>query len=229
MKLYRAVVEDNNDPEKLGRVKVRIFGIHTKNNENSGEEFNFISTSDLPWSEVMGGNQFGLISGVGTSSILRQGTWVWIVLDNENPNKPIIIGTIIGKNDGQKDYSGGEGFCDPDKVYPQSDRASRSDIHPSLDSKYLTLATLETESGHLIELDDTPDDERIKVTHTTGSSILIDKDGNIFVNGVANIQYDIAGNATWNIGGNQTTNVGGATTHATSGDTTVTASNIFLN
>ena len=24
---YRGVIEDNNDPEKLGRLKVRIFGI----------------------------------------------------------------------------------------------------------------------------------------------------------------------------------------------------------
>jgi uncharacterized protein involved in type VI secretion and phage assembly len=228
MKLHRAVVEDNNDPEKIGRVKVRIYGMHTEKNENSGE-FSSISTSDLPWAEVMGGNQFGLISGVGTSSVLRKGTWVWIVLEDENPNKPVVIGTLIGKNDGKTDYASGDGFCDPDKVYPKDDRANRSDMNPLLDSKYQTLATLETESGHIIELDDTPNDERIKVTHKTGSYIFIDKDGNMFINGVANIQYDIAGNATWNIGGNQTTNVQGETAHTTNGDTTVSAANIYLN
>ena len=29
MKLYRGVVEENVDPEKIGRVKVRIYGLHT--------------------------------------------------------------------------------------------------------------------------------------------------------------------------------------------------------
>jgi hypothetical protein len=110
-------------------------------------------------------------------------------------------------------------------------------LHPLLDDKYPTLATLETESGHLIELDDTPGDERIKVTHTTGSFILIDKNGDIFVNGVRDMQYDITrnatmnigGNTTWNISGNQTTTVGGTTNHNTTGDTTVVAANIHLN
>ena len=28
--IYRGVVEDNNDPEKKGRCRVRVFGVHTK-------------------------------------------------------------------------------------------------------------------------------------------------------------------------------------------------------
>lgn len=251
MKLYRAVVEDNNDDLKLGRVKVRIHGLHTKDNENSGI-FSSIKTADLPWAQVMGGTSFGLVGGVGTSSVLRQGTWVWVILEEDNPNKPIVIGTLIGKNssDSAGKYSGGEGFYDPDEVYPHSERkltpmkddrtvgdsgsrADRSDLHPLLDDKYPTLATLETESGHLIELDDTPGDERIKVTHTTGSFILIDKNGDIFVNGVRDIQYNIVRNATWHIGGNVVMNVAGADgidINATGGDILIDANtDIHLN
>lgn len=204
MKLYRAVVEDNNDPNKLGRVRVRIFGIHTVKNENSDELFNFIKTSDLPWAEIMGGNAFGLISGVGVSSVLRNGTWVWVVLYEDNPNAPVVIGTIIGKNvnDPAGQYSNGDGFCDPNGTYPKNDRLNRTDMHPTLDNKYLTLATLETEAGHLIELDDTVGDERIKVTHKSGSYVLIDKDGNMNVNVVGNLHYDVTGTITINSGGN---------------------------
>jgi hypothetical protein len=180
MKMFRAVVEYNNDGEKLGRVKVRIHGLHTKNNENSSE-FSAVKTTDLPWAEVMGGNQFGLISGVGVSSVLRQGTWVWVILENDNPNKPIVIGTIIGKSTVKTEYSSGEGFNDPDGIYPKDDRLGSSDINPLTQNKYLTLAVLETESGHIIELDDTVGDERVKVTHKIGSFITMEPDGSIKV------------------------------------------------
>ena len=246
MKLYRAVVEDNKDPEKLARVKVRVYGLHTANVDG----FDSIKTADLPWAQVMGGNQFGLVGGVGTSSVLRQGTWVWVVLEEDNPNKPIVIGTLIGKNDSPS----GDSFVDPDGAHPaeskkitpmddsrspgsEAPRNDRSDLHPLLDDKYPTLATLETESGHLIELDDTPGDERIKVTHTSGSFILIDKNGDIFVNGVRDMQYDITrnatmnigGNTTWNIAGNLSTTTGGTQTNSNGGNYTHTAPRIDLN
>jgi len=129
MKLWRAVVEDNLDPLENGRVRVRIFGMHTAKNENSGEAFNFIKSSDLPWAEVIGGTDFGLISGIGISSVLRQGTWVWVVLDEENPNKPLIVGTIKGTTATRTDYAGGEGFNDKDGVYPLANRVGESDTN----------------------------------------------------------------------------------------------------
>ena len=41
MKLYRAVVEDNKDPKKLGRCRVRVMNI-----------FDEIPTEDLPWASA---------------------------------------------------------------------------------------------------------------------------------------------------------------------------------
>lgn len=52
--IYRGVVEDNNDPLKHGRCRVRIFGIHTseKNPDpNTGEG---IATDQLIWAEPAG-------------------------------------------------------------------------------------------------------------------------------------------------------------------------------
>lgn len=243
MKLYRAVVENNIDESKLGRVQVRIFELHTKSNENSGE-FSAISTSHLPWAEVMGGTSFGLVSGVGLSNILRNGTWVWVILENDNPNKPIIVGTIIGTNTESPvgKQSSGEGFYDPEETYPiqarvntetdinrlarneklseeyydfpMSGYAQQETIHKiindnvdvqegitdgftgadvsqtepnSLDDKseYPNSSILETHSGHVITLDDTNGNERIRVYHTTGSYIEIRPDGT-FVQKCAN-------------------------------------------
>jgi hypothetical protein len=211
MKLYRAVIENNNDLEGFGRVQVRIQGLHTKNNENSSE-FSSVKTSDLPWAEVQGGTSFGLISGVGLSSVLRQGTWVWVVLNNNNPNHPIVTGTIAGKNTKKVVYSSGEGFCDPEGIYPKDDMLDKGDLNPLLDDKYLTLAVLETPSGHVIELDDTEGDERISVKHRTGTTILIDFEGNITVTAVKDHTVTIAENATIEVTGTSDITLTGLTT-----------------
>lgn len=202
--LLRGVVEDNVDPLKIGRVRVRIFGVHTDKNENSGAKFEFVKTSDLPWAEVMGGTGFGLVGGVGLSSVLHQGTWVWLMLENNDPNKPVVLGTIHGVNSESPiaKQSSGRGFFDPAEKFPPANSTDRSDMNSRLDDVYTTMQVIETQSGHVVEIQDTPSSERIKVTHRTGSFFYIDPDGNIFVNGVANIQYDIAGDATWNVIGN---------------------------
>jgi len=127
--IFRAVVEDNNDPLKMSRVRVRIFGMHTAANEHSSEQFNNIKSSDLPWAEVFGGTDEGLIAGIGKSNVLRQGTWVYVVLDSDNPNKPMVIGTVKGNTKFRNNYSSGEGFNDKDELYPFDARTEESDIN----------------------------------------------------------------------------------------------------
>lgn len=289
--LYRGVIEDNNSTEKNGKVRVRIFGIHTENNENSGEDFEFVKTSELPWAEVLGGTGFGLISGIGLTSILRQGTWVWVILENNDPNKPIIIGTIQGKNSVTSvgKYSGGEGFCDPNEEYPIPDRSTEVDINrlargvtsgtihdsinASLDtvnetdsesganvsqdepsstndsSSYPNVNVIETHSGHVIELDDSAGNERIRLFHRTGSYIEIKPDGSIVQKSVgqsnhyihtadvnehiagavkkyieSNIDEIIGGNFLQNIKGNLTINVEGNLKWVVGGTTTLESS-----
>ena len=202
--LLRGVVEDNNDPLKIGRVRVRIFGVHSDKNEKSGAKFEFVKTSELPWAEVMGGTGFGLVGGVGLSSVLHQGTWVWVMLENNEPNKPVVLGTIHGVNSESPSgkSSSGAGFYDPAGKFPPASGVGRSDMNNRLDGAYTTTQVIETQAGHVIEIQDTPGSERIKVTHKTGSSFCIDAGGNIVVNCAADIQYDIAGNATWKVAGN---------------------------
>ena len=90
-KFYRAIVEDNNHPDKNGKVRVRIYGIHTKNNEYSGDDFNFIKTEDLPWAEVIQPLDFGFNSGLGVSRVPLQGSLVMVILENDDVNKPYVI------------------------------------------------------------------------------------------------------------------------------------------
>ena len=41
-----------------------------------------------------------------------------------------------------------------------------------------------TESGHIIEFDDTADAERINIKHKSGTTVLIDKDGGLHISSV---------------------------------------------
>jgi hypothetical protein len=47
--IYRGVVEDNrSDPRKAGRIKVRVFGVHTKKKTKNSEGTEGIPTEELP-------------------------------------------------------------------------------------------------------------------------------------------------------------------------------------
>lgn len=229
--LFRGVVEDNNDPLKIGRVRVRIHGIHSDKNEKSGAKFEFIKTSELPWAEVMGDTGFGLVGGIGLSSVLHQGTWVWIMLENNDPSKPVVCGTVHGVNSSSAvgKAASGQGFFDPSGQFPPVPNSSRTDMHKLLDDAYTSMQVIETQSGHRVEIQDTGGKERIKITHKTGSFFYIDHLGNKFVNSVKDIEYTVAKNATWKIGGNLKIQTGGTHTVSNGGNHTVTAPRINLN
>ena len=85
------VVEDRNDPEMLGRCRVRVFGIHTENKEE-------IPTDTLPWAHPVLPITSAGISGIGQSPTGPvEGTWVLIFFrDGENCQEPIMLGVIPG-------------------------------------------------------------------------------------------------------------------------------------
>ena len=202
MNIYRAVIENNQSPKKDGRVQVRIFGIHSSNK-------NEVKTEHLPWAEVMQSTAFGFSSGVGFSSIPNIGTWVFVILDHDNPNMPIVIGAISGNSvEGtdlefprddrlnEEDQNRLQRVQKLDKtihkkindtldVVTSTDSVSGADTHMteptslSDKSKYPDNAVLETKSGHIIEIDDTPGNEKIRLYHRTGTYIDYRPDGSI--------------------------------------------------
>jgi len=88
---WTGVVEDRNDPEKLGRCRVRIFGFHT-------DDITLLPTSDLPWALPLQSITSAATSGLGQTPVgIVPGTWVvgWF-LDGEEAQRPLIIGTLAG-------------------------------------------------------------------------------------------------------------------------------------
>lgn len=85
---FVGVVEDVNDPLMLGRVRVRVHGIHSPRQED-------ISTADLPWAQVGIPTTEGGVSGIGRKSNLLPGAEVMgYFLDGEFAQLPFVLASI---------------------------------------------------------------------------------------------------------------------------------------
>ena len=156
---FIGVVEDRNDPSKLGRVKVRCLGFHT-------EDKNDIPTEDLPWAHVMHPVTDPSMQGMGsTPSFLVEGTWVvGFFRDAEEKQQPIIMGTLPGYPQTVSDKS--KGFNDPNEVYPQKENSLSG--HALNESDVNRLARNDTDQAHAIVK--TKDDARttgVPIANTT--------------------------------------------------------------
>lgn len=79
------IVESNNDPLKLGRVRVRVYDIH-------GSDKVKIPTDKLPWAYVLHAGNYK--SYFETIAI---GDWVYITtLDGQNAQEILVLGVLPG-------------------------------------------------------------------------------------------------------------------------------------
>jgi len=267
---WHGVVEDINDPLKIGRVRVRILGWHTENKSQFG-----IPTQDLPWAQVMQPITSPAMSGLGRSPTgVLQGSWViGFFLDGENAQQPLVMGTYAGiqRPDFIKGMMPGSdgaklpkspypdptdirkrknrlmnpklGFRDPDGIFPFESRMNEPDTNRLARNENIDMTILakkkagleqrvetalygawseprspygavyphnhvvETESGHVFEVDDTPDHERIHTYHRSGTFTEIHPKGSE-VHKVVGNAYDITVNDKMIlIKGNSATNV----------------------
>jgi hypothetical protein len=87
---YFGVVEDREDPLKIGRCRVRIFGLHTEN-------LGVLPKEDLPWATPIQPITSAAISGIGTAPVGPvEGTWVVCIFTDQHKQIPFMIGTIAG-------------------------------------------------------------------------------------------------------------------------------------
>lgn len=77
-----------NDPLRLGRIQVRIFGIHP-------ESTNKLANSDLPWAQVMIPTTEPGVSGLGKNAMIKKMAMVFgIFMDGKNSQLPLVLGSI---------------------------------------------------------------------------------------------------------------------------------------
>jgi len=193
------VVEDRQDPIKLGRCRVRCVGWHAENKMQ-------LPTDMLPWAMPA-----YPVNSVNTYTP-REGDMVFgFFLDGESGQNPVILGVfpgiplketnrqdpfVDGRTQEQLDsapFKPSESKTNyPRKLdEPTTSRLARNDSDfPSeiVDSKktkklskvepdpyynavYPYNNVVETESGHAIEFDDTPGAERVHIYHRSGAYI----------------------------------------------------------
>ena len=112
---FVGVVEDRQDPQTLGRLRVRCLGYHT-------EDLVKLPTSDLPWAHVMNPITSATVSGLGQSPLgAVEGTWVvGFFQDGSDAQQPIIIGTLPGVPSELPDTGAKKGFMDAvNGAYPK--------------------------------------------------------------------------------------------------------------
>lgn len=77
--MYRGVVLDNNDPDKRGRIKVRVFGIFTAD----------ILTTNLPWAAPAQSIFSGAGSGFGHFAVPEVNSQVFVFFEGGDLYQPV--------------------------------------------------------------------------------------------------------------------------------------------
>lgn len=86
------VVKVEDDPLKLGRVKVRVYGVH--------DDKELIQDAHLPWAQIVVPVTQGVHEGKGQYLGILVGTQVFgIFLDGQNSQLPMVIGTVPKEGD----------------------------------------------------------------------------------------------------------------------------------
>lgn len=211
MKIYHGVVVNNQDPLRQGRVQVNITEL-----DGTSDGVDNVANEALAWAEVMGSTAFGNVSGIGVSSVLHNGTNVYVVYSEDNTsNTPIVLGTIQGIA-----KVGENGQVDPNSEFPYADRVNQTSVNADMatdNDSYGYTQMIETRSGHKLIFGDVKNNEYVKIIHSSGSFITMDKDGNIFINSVKNLVETVEKDYTLQVGGNMKVNVKGNSIHHTAG------------
>ena len=152
---YTGVVEDRNDPLSVGRVRVRIYGLHT-------DDKSLIASSDLPWSDVLMPVTAPALSGLGMSphGLVEGSTVMGFYRDEDDMQDFVVIGSLFGfptedyriesSNDGKsttKGRSANFGFNDPRLPEKLEDNFGPDIISGSSDVTYSGVEGTDSDSG----------------------------------------------------------------------------------
>lgn len=167
---FQGEIVDVDDPQRLGRIKVR---------ELIGQDKE--ETNNLFWCHVIMPPTGANARGVGVAAVgLNENSKVFGF--RVNSTLSYIIGSfpyaVDDNNHSLSRQSRGVGPVQ--KEYIEELGEKRTEYA----AKYPHNKTITTESGHVLELDDTPSAERIHVYHKSGSYVEIFPDGSIVTKSV---------------------------------------------
>jgi len=220
---FRGIVEDRNDPEKLGRCRIRVFGVHTDIKVQT--PIDGVPTDHLPWAHPVISAIEGGVTGFGLWSVPLQGSQVLVYFEEGNIMQPRYMASLPGRPEESSKGKTSIGFNDPNGKYPIDSKraphepnqkgendmhklatgdsigdtivnsknskriqgvvtgseASWSEPNSYYNAKYPDNIVLATHSGIVIEVDNTPNNERVHIYHPSNSYIEIGPRGDIII------------------------------------------------
>jgi hypothetical protein len=210
MMFFISVVESVEDPLMLGRVKIRVL------NENDSDE---LPLEHLHYAYPMTPTHSAALNGVGISPTgIAVGSYaLGFYFDQKEKNIPFIIGTY-NKIPTDKTHDVAGLAREINTIVKSYYKVNGTQVEPTsaYGAKYPFNKTYTTQTGHVIEVDDTPDHERINIHHKSGSYTEINQDGR-WVRKVVGDDYEIVitdknvyvdGNLSITVGGNVTISAG---------------------
>jgi len=236
---FYAEVVNVNDPDKLGQCQIRIDGFHDQ-----------FSDEELPWAMPLlpitsASYQTPELGEVGTSPTgILVGSFAYGFFADGSASKiPIIFGTQPAIKEGDiKNHDV------PQLAREVNTWKSKPLMGPEPEttygSKYPYNKVTRTQSGHTIEIDDTPNAERIHLYHKSGTYVEISADGRtvtkvagdnytilakndeMYVQG--DVKITVKGNVNMQIDGNLDTKINGSCKIESEGEMTLKASKINL-
>jgi hypothetical protein len=197
MKIYYGVVENNIDSEKLGRVQVRIVGKHTDNRTDPTAQ-DYMPVTDLPWAQVLQQGTI-MSNESSMFTVPKNGTVVVLSFIDEDEQFPIILGSVPKIPETLPDFTKGFSDptgenptsasldVSPVSNYATGEPTPLSVIRKNVVEPVVTCVNevwteppttfapvfpdnLVIQSGdNVIELDDSPLNNRINIEHASGT------------------------------------------------------------
>lgn len=210
---FLATVVNIDDPHKLGQCQIKIDNFHDDYEDE-----------DLPWATPLlpitsASYQTDEYGHVGTSPTgILVGSWVFgFFADGSTARVPIIAGTIpaikeddIEKHDVPKEAREINTWENKELLGPEP--------KSSYNSKYPFNKVTRTLSGHTIEIDDTPNAERLHIYHKSGTYVEISEDGKTVTKVVGENFKILAKNNEVHIEGNENKLIKGKLTLTVNGN-----------
>tara|TARA_A100001015_G_scaffold289605_1_gene361654 strand:+ start:363 stop:1178 length:816 start_codon:yes stop_codon:yes gene_type:complete len=184
---FLATVKSLEDPLKVGRIQVRIIGIHSDDQVDIPDE-------NLPYAQVVTPITEGGTNGLGNPLGIQVGSMVFgLFLDGPHSQLPLIFGSVP-KLEGDDETSSVNSLArGPTSSLDKTVSVKGAPADP-YKATYPNNKVTQTSSGHIIEIDDTDKAERIHIRHKSGSFVEFHPDGSVVIK-TTNVYIDAGTNA----------------------------------